>query len=155
MSRLKDERGFTLIELVIIIVILGILSVVAIPRYVDMQEEAREASIRGALGNIRSAVSIQYARNALSGTPSFPAALNGTLFADGKVPEEPVSKVTTVVTSFNGSGGWVYDSGTGRVQCNLAAYSSYQDYQGAKPSESGPADRRANTGSEIWGRSPS
>lgn len=124
MNRFKSERGFTLIELVIIIVILGILSVVAIPRYVDMQEEAREASIRGALGNIRSAVSIQYARNALNGTPGFPAALNGSLFADGRMPQEPVTKVRTVVAAFDGSGGWVYD-GSGHVQCNLAAYSSY------------------------------
>lgn len=125
MNRYGDQKGFTLIELVIIIVILGILSVVAIPKYVDMQEEAREASIRGALGNMRSAISIQYAKNALNGSATFPAALTGSLFTDGRVPQEPVSKTSAVVTSFDGNGGWVYDSTTGFVQCNLAAYSSY------------------------------
>ncbi len=125
MNSLRNQRGFTLIELVIIIVILGILSVVAIPKYVDMQEEAREASIRGALGNMRSAISIQYAKNALDGSAIFPAALNGTIFSDGRVPQEPVSKTASVVTTFDGNGGWVYDAGNGYIQCNLVAYSSY------------------------------
>jgi MSHA pilin protein MshA len=125
MNSLRDKRGFTLIELVIIIVILGILSVVAIPKYVDMQEEAREASIRGALGNMRSALSIQYAKNALGGAATFPLALTGTIFSDGRVPQEPVSKTAAVVASFDGNGGWVYDAATGYIQCNLVAYSSY------------------------------
>ncbi len=125
MQALRNQRGFTLIELVIIIVILGILSVVAIPKYVDMQEEAREASIRGALGNMRSAISVQYARNALNGSPGFPSALDGSLFADGRVPQEPVTKSRAVKTAFDGKGGWVYDAATGRIYCNLAAYSSY------------------------------
>ncbi len=125
MQALRSNKGFTLIELVIIIVILGILSVVAIPKYVDMQEEAREASIRGALGNMRSAISIQYARNALNGSPGFPSALDGTMFADGQVPQEPVTKSRAVKSAFDGTGGWVYNPATGDVYCNLAAYSSY------------------------------
>ena len=40
---MRGNKGFTLIELVMIIVILGILAVVAIPRYIDMQKEAQEA----------------------------------------------------------------------------------------------------------------
>src|SRR5256885_3527992 len=85
----RSERGFTLIELVIVIVILGILASVAIPKYEDMREQARTATLKGQLGAIRSAVSIQYARNALNGGASFPV-LNGSVFADGNVPKEPV-----------------------------------------------------------------
>jgi MSHA pilin protein MshA len=60
---LKNKGGFTLIELVMIIIILGILAAVAIPRYYDMQLEAREASIRAGLGGVKSAWGISYAKN--------------------------------------------------------------------------------------------
>ena len=83
MVRNGSERGFTLIELVIVIVILGILAAVAIPKYEDMREQARVATMRGQLGSIRSAIAIQYARNALNGSTAFPT-LNGAIFADGK-----------------------------------------------------------------------
>ena len=61
-----NQAGFTLIELVIIIVVLGILAGVAIPRYVNMVDEAREKACLGALGGVRSGISIYYANMALT-----------------------------------------------------------------------------------------
>ena len=126
MVRKQAESGFTLIELVIVIVILGILASVAIPKYEDMREQARVATLKGQLGSIRSAIAIQYARNALNGNATFPT-LDGTIFADGHVPKEPVNSSNAVKTTpgITNAGGWQYNSTTGVVKTNLNAYSSY------------------------------
>ncbi len=120
------RKGITLVELVIVIVIMGILASVAIPKYVDMRTEAREAAVRGSLGNIRAALAIQYAKAAVqTGTAAFPATLDGTIFTDGEVPPDPVTKLTKVVSSYDGTGGWVYNNTTGVVTSNLDAYKTY------------------------------
>jgi len=65
---LRNNKGFTLIELIMVIVILGILAAVAIPKYVDMKGEASDATARGITAGLRGALSILYAKNLLGGT---------------------------------------------------------------------------------------
>src|SRR5580704_14267389 len=53
-------RGFTLIELMIVVAIIGILAAIAIPKFADLIRKSQEGSTKGNLGSIRSAMSIYY-----------------------------------------------------------------------------------------------
>jgi prepilin-type N-terminal cleavage/methylation domain-containing protein len=58
---IRDQRGFTLIEIIMVIVLLGIIAAIAIPKYIDLRTEAADATASGIVGAIVSSASIGYA----------------------------------------------------------------------------------------------
>ncbi len=80
---MKKQNGFTLIELVVVIIILGILAVVAAPKFINLSSDAREAALQGVAGSIKGANAMVHAKAQVAGVAEEPTAnvnLNGTAF---------------------------------------------------------------------------
>ena len=66
---LRNQKGFTLVEIIAVLVILGILAAVAIPKYFKLQEEARDKALDAALGEGVGKINQYFAKQLLQGNP--------------------------------------------------------------------------------------
>ena len=84
---MRNQKGFTLIELIIVIVVLGILAVTAAPQFINFSNDARTSTVKGLKGALQGAAQTVYARaaidNDLGGTPDSTITVNSVTTSGG------------------------------------------------------------------------
>lgn len=145
---MKKQKGFTLVELMIVVAIIGILAAIAIPKFADMLEKSRDGATKGNISAIKSAVSIYYgdqqgawpsdlenngATNPLTFLPKYIAAIppvkstgantsnSSTNIGKGPGKNSAFAKYIgygTFAAITTTGDGWVYDNAAGSVWVN-------------------------------------
>lgn len=138
-SLLKRKEGFTLIELMIVVAIIGILAAVAIPRFADLITKSKEGATKGNLGALRSSVSIYYGDN----EGYFPVTLDSVDFVGSTDYIEVIPEIKLAIHTDNNNvdnfnaddptydddGEWAYASRTGKVKVDC----THQDHSRRDP----------------------
>ncbi|NNN99677.1 type II secretion system protein [Vibrio anguillarum] len=120
---MKRQNGFTLIELVVVIVILGILAVTAAPRFLNLQSDARESALQGLKGAMTGAAGIVYGKAAIEGveTVSSGKSVNGVAVVYGY----PAATSTGIVAAVAGlETDWNYAEKSGTPNSLVATFKS-------------------------------
>ncbi len=145
MIKNKKTEGFTLIELMIVVAIIGILAAIAIPQFASLVSKSQEGRTKANLGTIRSALSIYYGDT----EGWYPAVAPGTNIASlsvgskylQSIPSSDLPKtlsnvghasISTEVSAGSDAGGWFYDNAgsTSSTWGRVAVNCSHNDLRG-------------------------
>jgi prepilin-type N-terminal cleavage/methylation domain-containing protein len=123
-----STRGFTLVELMAVVVILAIMAGVALPRFFDYKAQAQLSACKGTLGAVRAGIANFYANAAIGGSAAYPTTAQlttvGTVMQE-VLPENPYNNKNAVFDATTGNAanrdtdlggantnGWAYYAGT-------------------------------------------
>ncbi|MFH1824761.1 MAG: prepilin-type N-terminal cleavage/methylation domain-containing protein [Candidatus Firestonebacteria bacterium] len=116
--------GFTLIELMIVVAVLGLIAAVAIPKFGELLERSREGTTKGNIGAIRSAIAVYYSDNEGKYPDDF-LSFNKYLEPIPSAKATPLGNTNAITLQAgiptSAGVGWSYDSDTGETWCNSTA----------------------------------
>ncbi|MFQ5730802.1 MAG: type II secretion system protein [Planctomycetaceae bacterium] len=135
-ARCACRSGFTLVEMAIVVLIIGILVAIAVVKLIDASGDANESSTRQTLAVVRNAIERYRARNGVYPGPTGTEAefrSNLAPYLNGPFPQCQVGNLNNGVRvqssgtplTASGSQGWAYDNATGQFIVNHSQYESY------------------------------
>ena len=120
-QKMKNEKGFTLIEMIMVIVLLGIMAAVAIPTFIDLSTDARNARRDGAFAALKGSITILHAQYLLDNTLPYTEAtvIGNTDVAGGAETGVAGSGVISILWDDNITNTYTYTAQTPTAPAGL------------------------------------